>query len=110
MRNNRKLHEPCSDTKSERNARGLSLQGKKAPSVDRREFIRSMGRASALFGLGAFAFLMFDRGRRRRHLPDQSCVNRGVCEGCRAIDSCGLPQALSRKSKRGKINECSSVP
>lgn len=59
----------------------------------RREFFRSAARYGFLGLLTAAAGLTF----RRRALPGQKCLNRGICPTCGVFAACGLPQALSAK-------------
>jgi hypothetical protein len=68
--------------------------------IDRREFFSGLLRKAALaalaFGGGAAA------AKRAVLSKEQSCVNRGICSGCRVFDDCGLPQALSAKEAAGE--------
>jgi len=65
-------------------------------AVGRREFFRAGARYTVL-GLLTLAGLFFGR---RGQLNGQQCVNRGICSGCVAFSSCGLPAALSAKQAR----------
>jgi hypothetical protein len=69
----------------------------KSPSsaATRREFLRDGARYALLAGLAAASATL--AARRGGPLPDQTCINRGLCRGCGALASCGLPQALSFK-------------
>lgn len=62
----------------------------------RRDFLRSGARWLGLGVLlsGAAALVL----RRPRAADGQTCVNTGLCRGCRAYDACGLPTALSMKA------------
>jgi len=54
--------------------------------------------ALGLVGLvGGRLIARSERGRGPLH-PDEKCVSRGLCRGCRALADCRLPQAaLFRK-------------
>jgi len=77
----------------------MNGEGTGGPSADRREFLRSIGRAGALALAGLAAARLAPRGRGGR--DGQTCVNRGVCTGCDAFDECVLPAAISRKAAAG---------
>jgi hypothetical protein len=62
--------------------------------TSRRAFLKDCGRFLAYAGLGLLAFRLFG-GRKLREI----CVGSGICRGCRVLRSCGLPQALSLKSR-----------
>ncbi len=64
-------------------------------AIGRREFIRSCGRSVLVGALALGALRLFIR--KQVSLSGQTCVNHGVCAGCRAYRRCGLPQALSRR-------------
>ena len=57
---------------------------------DRRCFFRSLGRylAAGAVTLGVGSLVA---------RPGETCTQQGVCRGCRALDECHLPQALSLK-------------
>jgi hypothetical protein len=63
--------------------------------MNRRSFFRRVGRgavAAALAGVAALAAT-----KRKDRAP--SCINQGVCRGCRAFDACDLPRArVARRS------------
>jgi len=62
----------------------------------RREFLRAAARG----GLLALLIAACRLAARSGGSAGQRCVNRGVCRGCAAFASCGLPQALSAKGAR----------
>ena len=64
--------------------------------ADRREFLRGGVRYALLAGLTAMSAVLVKR--RGTSLPNQTCVNQGICRRCEAFAECGLPQALSAKS------------
>lgn len=67
---------------------------KQNKQISRREFFRTCGRTAIAGGLAAFAAVMW---KRKSSIPDQDCVNQGICGPCPAFDKCELPQALSAK-------------
>lgn len=80
----------------------MNGNGKLDKQVDRREFFRSVARAAAVAGIGAIGWIACGRAGKGGKLPAQSCFNKGICSGCSVFESCGLPQALSRKSRGAK--------
>ena len=62
---------------------------------NRREFVRDAARWALLAVIAAVSALL--AATRRVALPDQTCVNRGVCSGCAVLTKCELPAALSAK-------------
>jgi len=64
-------------------------------TLSRRRFVRSIARSAAL---GALGLLTLSLARRRRDdRGREECVNHGICCGCRALEHCRLPRALSAK-------------
>lgn len=63
--------------------------------ANRREFLRGGIRCALLAGISAVSAVLIVR--RKSALPNQVCINQGICRGCGAFDDCGLPQALSAK-------------
>jgi hypothetical protein len=61
----------------------------------RRDFFRSGARHALLGALAVGATILGRRSLTR--LPNQTCINQGICRGCAVFVDCGLPQALSRK-------------
>ena len=60
-------------------------------------------RYSLLAGMATVSALLLKRSGGK--LTGQTCVNQGICSGCDAFASCGLPAALSAKSaKRGGLS------
>lgn len=72
----------------------MNAKSPSAPAT-RREFLRDGARYALLAGLAAASASL--AARRGGALPNQTCVNRGICRGCSALPDCGLPQALSFK-------------
>lgn len=75
---------------------GANNKQQAAVPESRREFFRS-GVRYAVLGVLSVATAILGR-RSITRLPDQTCINEGVCRGCTAFAGCGLPQALSAKS------------
>lgn len=67
---------------------------------DRREFLRTGLRYSALAALTALAATLFRRAGGK--LTGQTCLNQGVCSRCTAFTGCGLPAALSAKAAKSR--------
>jgi len=73
-------------------------------AVSRREFLRRLGRILAGAALAFLAVRLLGGGGRLgraaapRRLPGQRCLRKGICRGCPAYPSCGLPQALSART------------
>ncbi len=63
----------------------------------RRDFFRLMGRVLLLGAGAAGAARLFRRGQVK--LSGQTCANQGICSTCRRYTRCGLPAALSRRTK-----------
>jgi hypothetical protein len=64
-------------------------------SGNRREFVRDAARWALLAVVAAVSALL--AATRRVTLPDQTCVNKGICSGCAVFAKCELPAALSAK-------------
>lgn len=67
--------------------------------IDRREFLRGLGRALALGTLLVGGAGLASKPRKH----SESCAGDGVCGRCGSLDDCGLPQALS--ARRGMAGE-----
>lgn len=76
----------------------MNLIPSSSPTKSRRDFFRSLGRFAALAGLGIFTGGLV--ARKRVTLPNQDCVNNGICRSCATYTNCGLPAALSAKHAR----------
>lgn len=63
---------------------------------DRRQFFKSCTRSVCLgiLTLGGGTLVL---RRNNEGNPHHSCINRGICRGCREFNACRLPQALSAK-------------
>jgi len=71
---------------------------------NRRELLRSLGRAAALCGLAAIGEMAMDPSQAA--LPEASCEVVIPCRECKIFDYCSLPQALSFKlSSKERIHE-----
>ncbi len=72
-----------------------------AAAASRREFLRGGVRYTLLAGLAAVSVALLRR--RTNCLPNQTCINEGICRGCTIFEDCALPQALSARQamKRG---------
>ena len=68
--------------------------------ASRREFVRDGFRYALLTGLAVVSALLVRR--RGTSLPNQTCINQGICGGCSAFVDCGLPQALSARQVQQK--------
>ena len=64
--------------------------------LSRREFVLSLLRIVALGGIGAVVARLFVG---RTAPPGETCVGEGVCRGCSAFSTCGLPSALSARER-----------
>jgi len=64
--------------------------------MNRREFLKSIGRYAILTGLFAGGGILLGR-RKITPKPTQECINLGICKGCPVLDDCTLPLALSMK-------------
>jgi len=64
---------------------------------ERRNFLISLGRYLVLGMLGLGFGALFMRN-------PEKCINAGICRGCSAFRTCGLPQALSAKQAMQKGN------
>ncbi|MDW8310851.1 MAG: hypothetical protein RMK20_15880 [Verrucomicrobiales bacterium] len=81
----------------------MNAKSPSAPAT-RREFLRDGVRYALLAGLAAASASLVSR--RGGALPNQTCINRGICRGCNALPNCGLPQALSFK----QATQTGSIP
>ncbi len=68
--------------------------------MDRREFLKTLGRLAAFGGLGLIGFKAISG------LPGRSaaetCRSDGICPKCASVAGCGVPQALSFKRETGR--------
>jgi hypothetical protein len=64
---------------------------------NRREFLRSLGRKTALGALVLGTGSLVARPGNR-----EECVSNGICRGCAEVAECGLPQALSFKESASR--------
>jgi len=71
-------------------------------SGTRREFLRSVGRTTALAGAAVVTAILAARSLRSGRLQGQTCPNLGICRGCGKIDDCRLPQAMSARNAADK--------
>jgi hypothetical protein len=59
----------------------------------RRRFFASVVRYVLLGALGLIGGRLAARAVTGPLHPEETCVNRGVCRGCRVLPGCGSPQA-----------------
>jgi len=77
-------------------------------ALSRRDFLRRLGRILVGAGLALLALRLLGFGRKGRRgaaparLRGERCIRKGICRGCPAYPSCGLPQALSAKRAGAK--------
>jgi hypothetical protein len=64
--------------------------------ASRREFLVSLGRLGAGAALAFLGIRLLSRRPRDRR---EECVNDGLCRGCPTFGGCGLPAALSAKTR-----------
>ena len=76
--------------------RGANNKQQLTAPESRREFFRNAVRYAVLSVLTVGGAILGRRSLTR--LPDQTCINEGICHGCTAFAGCGLPQALAAKS------------
>jgi hypothetical protein len=69
--------------------------GQRKELANRREFLRGGARYALVAGVAAVSAVLVRK--RVAGLPDQECLNEGICRACTALGDCGLPQALSFK-------------
>jgi len=63
--------------------------------MDRRNFIRQIGRyvlLSAMAALGVFGI------HKRKKVPAADCILTGYCKTCTGLASCSLPEAVREKA------------
>ena len=67
--------------------------------MDRREFFKNIARGSILVGLGFVSgtLLLKEKG-------NDSCNDNFICNSCRKLTNCKLPEAISFK-KNGKMSK-----
>jgi hypothetical protein len=68
--------------------------------LNRREWVRALARGGALAAIaivGALAAVTKNDGP-----TDQTCTNRYLCQNCKTLTKCHLPQALSLKQVLAK--------
>ena len=70
----------------------------------RRDFLRTLGRRTALGVIGTVSGLLIARKSEKKS-ASHTCVNNGICKTCRTFSSCILPQA---QSARQAINHTDS--
>jgi hypothetical protein len=69
----------------------------------RRELLKEALRYATLGLLTAGGVVLF--AKRQRLVRQGKCINDGVCTGCKVLEQCSLPQALSaRKALAGVGN------
>lgn len=68
--------------------------------ASRREFLRGSARYGALSLCAAVTLWNLRQGAR--FLSTETCRNDGLCAGCAVFDECGLPNALSFKSRNSE--------
>jgi hypothetical protein len=68
--------------------------------MDRREFLKTIGRLAAFGGLSLIGIKALPGLSGRP--ANQTCRSDGICPECFAVKGCGLPQALSFKRETGR--------
>jgi hypothetical protein len=63
--------------------------------MNRKEFLRSIGRASILGGMGVLVVLFAKQGKITMY---SDCTDNLYCKGCKSIDRCALPEAKKEKA------------
>ena len=63
--------------------------------LSRRELFAGALRYAALGLMATGGAVLF--AKRRRLLREGKCVNEGICAGCKVLEQCSLPQALSAR-------------
>jgi hypothetical protein len=69
----------------------------------RRRFLTGAARVLALVGLGGVAARLV--AGRTKGLAKQACDYAGGCRRCRALRSCGLPQAMSARRLESRLKQ-----
>ena len=81
---------------------------KRGKDETRREFLRTGARRLALGALGISGGALALRKPTGQQI-EHTCINQGICRGCRAFSACALPQALSAKNatvqEKGRTND-----
>jgi hypothetical protein len=83
------------------------VREEKPGAIDRREFLKTIGRfgalgALSLLGIKALSGLFSGSAGDGGRIPNQSCRSDGICPRCPVSADCGLPQALSFKQGTGR--------
>ncbi len=66
------------------------------PTTRRRFFVQAV-RGAAMGGMGLCAAVLAWR-RTQAARRGETCINQQVCRGCRIVDRCHLPQALTYRA------------
>ena len=64
---------------------------------NRRNFFKDLLR---YFTFGAITFTGVKMMTRKPNLENQVCINKSICNQCKALPKCELPRALSMKNKQ----------
>jgi hypothetical protein len=68
----------------------------------RREFVAGVLRYTALGLMGVASAALF--AKRQRLVRNGQCTNSGICAGCKVLEECSLPQAVSAKKTPAGID------
>lgn len=63
--------------------------------MDRRACVKSLVRYSVLGGLATMTGMLF---LRSLNVSPDTCINLEICSGCRALNACALPPAVTYKA------------
>jgi hypothetical protein len=68
--------------------------------MDRREFLKLLGRISVIGGVSILAGKLFFLNGEK---SIKKCINDSLCTSCTVVNKCKLPRALSYKNNSERI-------